>query len=149
VQRDGSRNDAGFAAHLCERWADGRIKLYVIWKALQLRHKLSGLFTDGEFVPAEVSGERAENVTAFFRTNKNGAALIIAPKWLAAPGIENDHARRDFWSETAISLPPHLSGSWQNAFTSEAFPIASNESHGSLNLSTALGNFPVALLSLN
>ncbi len=147
--QQGSSDSKRFATQLCENWTDGRIKLYVIWKALQLRHKFSGLFTDGEFVPAEVSGQRAENVTAFFRKGSIGVALIVAPKWLAASGMENDEARSEFWSKTTISLPPIMNGNWKNAFTGEVFQAPSNEPRNSLNLSTVLGNFPVALLSLS
>jgi (1->4)-alpha-D-glucan 1-alpha-D-glucosylmutase len=150
IQQDTPQGDAGLVADLYKNWTDGRIKLYLIWKALQLRQKFGGLFTDGDFVPAEVSGVRAENVTAFFRVGKDGAALIIAPKWRAASGMENDEsARRDFWSKTGISLPAHMGGSWQNVFTGEAVPRLSNGPRGSLDLSAMLSNFPVALLSLN
>ncbi|MDP9338300.1 MAG: malto-oligosyltrehalose synthase [Acidobacteriota bacterium] len=150
IQQATSQGDAGLVTDLYKNWRDGRIKLYLIWKALQLRRKFGGLFTDGEFVPAELSVERSENVTAFFRVNKEGAALIIAPKWLAASGMDiGENARRDFWSKTAVNLPSGMRGSWQNAFTGEAVPTRANGPRGAMDLSTVLGNFPVALLSLN
>ena len=105
IQQDTPQGDAGLVADLYKNWTDGRIKLYLIWKALQLRQKFGGLFTDGDFVPAEVSGEHAENVTAFFRVGKDGAALIIAPKWLAASGMENgESARKRFLVEDRDQL---------------------------------------------
>ena len=78
-----SRVTLEVVADLFKNWTNGKIKLYLIWKALQLRKTLGELFTNGDFLPAEVFGEHAKNVTAFFRTAKDSVALIVAPKWLA------------------------------------------------------------------
>src|ERR1700674_1140815 len=60
-----SREKTEFVGELLKNWTDGRIKLYLILKALGFRQEFSQLFTDGDFVPAEISGERSENVTGF------------------------------------------------------------------------------------
>ena len=150
IRQATSQGDAGLVEDLYRNWADGRIKLYLIWKTLQLRHQLGELFTNGEFVPAEVSGERADNITAFFRIGKDDAALIVAPKWLAASGAgrgENQH--RAFWDKTVIRLTTRATRSWQNAFTGEAIHAEPADSRATINVAAALGNFPVALLSTN
>jgi (1->4)-alpha-D-glucan 1-alpha-D-glucosylmutase len=147
IQQDTPQGDAGLVADIYRNWADGRIKLYLIWKALQLRQKFAGLFTGGDFVPAEVSGVRAAHVTAFFRVGKEGAALVIAPKWLAASGMEKDaHAREDFWAGTRIALPSNLPPSWRSAFTGAMVKSESLESRQGIAMSAAVGDFPVALL---
>src|ERR1700680_3323616 len=66
LNQNATRETAGFARELLKNWRDGRIKLYLIAKALRFRQEFSKLFTDGEFVPAEISGERSEHATAFF-----------------------------------------------------------------------------------
>jgi (1->4)-alpha-D-glucan 1-alpha-D-glucosylmutase len=148
IQQPAASGTPGGAAQLYESWTDGRIKLFVVWKALQLRQKLSGLFTDGEFVPAEVSGERAANVTAFFRISGQSAALVIAPKWLATLDTKTGaSARQEFWADTRISFPVNLPGSWQSAFTGESIQGDAAGSRAGIDIAAAIGDFPVALLS--
>jgi (1->4)-alpha-D-glucan 1-alpha-D-glucosylmutase len=130
---------------LLKNWTDGRIKLYLISKALKCRQEFSKLFTDGDFVPAEIFGERSQNVTAFFRVSGNQQALVLALKWLAGSGmIQNANAQANFWGNTSIRLPDNGSASWQNALTGES--VSAKNQSASLNVSDALKNFPVALL---
>ena len=144
-----SRETAGFSGGLLNNWTDGRIKLYLISKALRCRQEFSALFTDGNFVPAEVSGERSENVTAFFRVFQNQQALVLAPKWLAGSGIEqNSSGQAKFWGNTSIVLSDNAAASWRNVFTGESVTAQENRDAG-LNVSDALKSFPVALLLSN
>jgi len=144
-----SRETAGFSGELLKDWTDGRIKLYLISKALRCRQEFGALFTDGNFVPAEVSGERSENVTAFFRVFQNQQALVLAPKWLAGSGIEqNSSGQAKFWGNTSIVLSHNAAASWRNVFTGESVTAQENRNAG-LNVSDALKNFPVALLLSN
>ena len=131
---------------LVENWPDGKIKLYTIWKTLGLRQQLAELFTDGTYLPAQISGERSEHVTAFFRVSKNHSALTIAPKWLAASGLhENWNAGTQFWSDTSIVLPTG-SRAWRNVFTDELMDSQPPD-QDRIRIADALRHFPVALLS--
>ena len=141
-----SREGTGFASELLMSWTDGRIKLYLISKALRSRQDFSKLFTDGDFVPAQVSGERSQNVTAFFRVSENQQALVLAPKWLADSGMEqNPSAQQKFWGNTSIVLPDNVAANWRNVLTGESV-LAQGKPHAGLSVSDALKNFPVALL---
>jgi len=145
LTQNNSQQAAGFAGELLKNWTDGRIKLYLISKALKCRQEFSKLFTDGDFVPAEIFGERSQNVTAFFRVSGNQQALVLALKWLAGSGmIQNANAQANFWGNTSIRLPDNGSASWQNALTGES--VSAKNQSASLNVSDALKNFPVALL---
>jgi (1->4)-alpha-D-glucan 1-alpha-D-glucosylmutase len=149
LKQNASREAAGFAGELLKNWTDGRIKLYLISKALKCRQDFSELFTDGDFVPAEVSGERSQNVTAFFRVSENRQALVLAPKWLAGSGIEqNPSTQGKFWGNTSILLPDNVAASWRNVLTGESV-TAQGKQHAGLSVSSALKNFPVALLLSN
>jgi len=149
LKQNASREAAGFAGELLKNWTDGRIKLYLISKALKCRQDFSELFTDGDFVPAEVSGERSQNVTAFFRFSENQQALVLAPKWLAGSGLEqNPSAQGRFWGNTSILLPDNVAASWRNVLTGDSLPAERNQNTG-LSVSSALKNFPVALLLSN
>jgi (1->4)-alpha-D-glucan 1-alpha-D-glucosylmutase len=146
LNQDGAQETNGFVRELLKNWTDGRIKLYLIAKALRFRQEFSKLFTDGQFVPAEISGERSQNVTAFFRIFQNQRVLILAPKWLAGSGIEqNSNKHAGFWGNTSIALPDNMGASWQNILTGESITVQSNRDVG-LSVNEALKNFPVALL---
>ncbi|MDQ1409346.1 MAG: (1-_4)-alpha-D-glucan 1-alpha-D-glucosylmutase [Acidobacteriaceae bacterium] len=149
LQQSASRQADGFAGELMKNWTDGRIKLYLISKALRCRQEFSKLFTDGDFVPAEMSGERSENVTAFFRVSENLQALILAPKWLASSGVEqNPSAQEKFWGNTSIVLPDNVAASWRNVLTGESITAQGNLDEG-LSVGDALKNFPMGLLLSN
>lgn len=143
------RETTEFAGELLKNWRDGRIKLYLISKALRFRQKFSELFTDGDFMPAEISGERSQNVTAFFRVFQNQQALVLAPKWLAGSGMEqNWSAQQNFWGTTSIVLPDNVAASWRSVLTGESVRTQGNSGAG-LSVSDALKNFPVGLLLSN
>jgi (1->4)-alpha-D-glucan 1-alpha-D-glucosylmutase len=144
-----SREKTEFAGGLLKNWTDGRIKLYLISKALRCRQGFSKLFTEGDFLAGEISGERSENVTAFFRVFENKQALILAPKWLAGSGMEqNSKEHAGFWANTSILLPDNMGASWHNILTGESITVQSNRVVG-LSVGEALKNFPVALLLSN
>jgi (1->4)-alpha-D-glucan 1-alpha-D-glucosylmutase len=146
LKQNAWREAAGFAGELLKNWTDGRIKLYLISKALRCRQEFGELFTDGDFVPAEISGERSQNVTAFFRIAENQRALVLAPKWLAGSGMEqNPYAQGKFWGNTSILLPDNVAGSWRNVLTGGSVTAERKRNTG-LSVSDALKNFPVALL---
>ena len=151
VKQSSTNELPGFGDELMRTWNDGRIKLYLIWKALCFRQKNAALFSDGDFERAEVSGERAENVTAFFRVLQNKNALIIAPKWLAGAGVDrNPEMQQRFWGKTSITIPNGApSASWRNIFTDEMFEASQKAGSSGSSIYTAdvLGHFPVALLS--
>lgn len=46
---------------------DGRIKLFVTWRGLQLRARHAELFGAGDYLPLQVEGPRAAFVCAFAR----------------------------------------------------------------------------------
>jgi (1->4)-alpha-D-glucan 1-alpha-D-glucosylmutase len=146
LKLNASRAPTDLAGELLKHWTDGRIKLYLISNALKCRQEFSKLFTTGDFVPAGISGERAQNLTAFFRIYQNQQALVVAPKWLANSAMEqNPGAQANFWANTSILLPDNVAANWRNVFTGESFKLHGNK-HAGINVSHALKNFPVGLL---
>ena len=139
-----------FADELLANWRDGRIKLYLIWKALGLRQQFRELLTDGQFLPARVEGPRTQSVTAFFRVSRSGSALIVAPKWLANSGMDlakgfDESGWKTFWEGTEIVVDDERAKIWRNVLTGE--DVATNPSTGRIALSELLKHFPVGLLS--
>jgi len=107
-------------SELLNHWEDGRIKLFITWKALSFRRDHLSLFLDGEYLPLAVKGRHAEHVVAFARHYQNEWALIIAPRLtarLTRPlkpplGIK-------VWEDTSLVLPANAPQHWHDVFTSE------------------------------
>ena len=135
----------GFAGELLNNWRDARIKMYLIWKALNFRRERPQLFARGDFVPLATAGRRHKNVVSFLRHYKDQWALIVVPRWLARASGSHDFAKpRDFWGDTALRLPKGAPYSWQNLFTGEK--IEAEAKPAALDVGQLLAHFPVALL---
>ncbi len=147
IEKGTLQQNVSFIKELLSNRMDGRIKLYLIWKTLGFRKDRSELFTTGEFVPAEVSGDRAENITAFFRVSGRRRALIVAPKWLAAAGMPQEPNEQErFWGNTAIAAPDVVA-EWRNVLTGERIVARECAGQAAVRVADALGQFPVALLA--
>lgn len=132
------------APSLLEDFADGKAKLYVIYKALELRRKMKELFWQGEYIPLEVKGACSENVVAFCRKKADLSVLVIVPRFLTQL-IETGSFWRKAqinWKETSICPPQNFASAWTDAFTNKKISLHS----GLLPICDALDNFPVALL---
>jgi (1->4)-alpha-D-glucan 1-alpha-D-glucosylmutase len=144
----GRANSIDFTQELYANWRDGRIKLFLIWKALIFRRTFCELFSHGDFRRVEVVGGHSENVVAFLRYYGDDWALVVAPKWLARPsaGIVPDGQER-FWKGASIALPTDAPSSWDNIFTGERLQSDVRADQKSLLIENLLRYFPVALLS--
>jgi (1->4)-alpha-D-glucan 1-alpha-D-glucosylmutase len=65
VRRD--REPEALLVDLLAHWPDGRVKLYVTWRLLQLRRAHAATFLDGPYRELGVSGAGAASVVAFAR----------------------------------------------------------------------------------
>jgi (1->4)-alpha-D-glucan 1-alpha-D-glucosylmutase len=137
---------APFAGQLVQKWHDGHVKLYAIWKALNFRRQHSELFSKGDFLQLEASGPKAEHVLTIQRRHKREWALFVAPRWLArAQENQTVHDTGSFWSETSIRLPDAAPQLWDNIFTGEnSLKVGVQRS---LSVAELFLHFPIALLS--
>jgi len=69
-------------------WEDGRPKLYLIWRALQLRREHSQLFTGGDYAPLSAAGKRADNVVAYARRQGDMGAIVVAGRLFGRLAVE-------------------------------------------------------------
>ena len=79
---------------------DGRIKMFLIWRALSARRRFAEVFGGGEYHPLSPLGRRRNSVIAFARRKGPQWALIVVPRlsclverWRASPraGILGGH----------------------------------------------------------
>lgn len=143
---------AELARELLQTWEDGRLKLYVTWKALELRRGRAGMFSYGGYIPLEATGAAREHVCALARHAGGDWVLAAVPRLplrLAArvnPAALTEFKAptgREYWADTALQLPKAAPGRWQDIFTGETY----NADRQSLPMDSVLGIFPVALLT--
>jgi (1->4)-alpha-D-glucan 1-alpha-D-glucosylmutase len=128
---------------------DGRPKLYLIWKALEMRRESSELFEDGGYVVLQAVGERREHIVAFARRHGGAVAITVAPR-LYAKIMDAEGplvAAPEAWGDTSIRLPHELAEvSYRNVLTGEIVVAEEHNGEVSLGIGRLLRNFPVALL---
>jgi (1->4)-alpha-D-glucan 1-alpha-D-glucosylmutase len=128
---------------------DGRIKLYLIYKALNYRSKNREIFEKGEYLTIEVMGEKANNVCAFARRIGNSIVQVIAPRLFTGliQQQENLPFGKEIWQDSFIVLPFDVPGArYHNIFTGETLTAVMYKGATVLYLSEIISVFPVALL---
>jgi (1->4)-alpha-D-glucan 1-alpha-D-glucosylmutase len=130
-------------ADLMEDKLGGRIKLFLIYAALQARRRHHDLFQRGQYLPLAATGRRSVNVVAFARRYAKTWSLTLAPRFLTGL-IESraDPLGSGVWGDTICRLPPGAPRSWTDAFTTRTI-----EAGGFLKVGDVLHHFPVALLT--
>ena len=140
LRRDGP---AALAARLLDAPEDGRLKLYVQWRALAARRELPALFADGGYAPLAAHGERAGHLFAFARRGAGRCCVIVVPRLTAGlPGAPSAlPLGAAAWGDTRVTLPA-LPGGFRDAFTGQEHAAGA----GGVAVASLLARFPVALL---
>jgi (1->4)-alpha-D-glucan 1-alpha-D-glucosylmutase len=137
------------ARELCASPFDGRIKLFLTYKALNCRKLNRQVFEGGEYIPLETAGPKAFHVCAFTRRLDEETVLVIAPRFFASltPGSEAAPVSGAVWKDSYVLLPFEMTGaSYRNVFTGETVKGCRKSGKTALHLQRALSAFPVALL---
>ncbi len=147
IKRREKEDRAGLIRELLERWRDGRVKLYTIYKGLNLRREENELFRSGDYVPLYAGGEMKESVCASLRRSGERAALVAAPRFttrLAPAGALP--LGNDVWRDSTLTLPAGSAKRWINVFTGEEIDAGAG-GEKRLRLADVFRSFPVALLA--
>lgn len=121
---------------LMENWQDGRIKMLVTHRLLELRRSLSEVFASGAYVPVVTQGAFADKVVAFERRTGPQSVLVIVPRHTVALGFP---ALGTVWQDTQVSCAAGET-TWRNVFTGH------EHSGGTLALGEVLSDLPCAVL---
>jgi len=121
---------------------DGRIKLFLTYRALKGRRAHREIFQEGAYLPLESGGRFGNHVIAFARRHEQQWALVIAPRFLSRLVQAGDFPLgRKIWQDTQVTMPDAAPAQWRNVITSEVLSAGM-----ALPVGDALLNFPVALL---
>lgn len=120
---------------LREHRQQGLEKLFITWKTLSFRRTNNAIFTQGDYIPLEITGPETR-VIAYARMYEDTWAMVIVPLNIT----HIDHEPRH-WKEYQLILPDYAPQHWGNLFTGEQLEIA-----GKVTLYEILTAFPVGLL---
>jgi len=139
----------GLLTELLAEPGDGRIKMYITWKALNLRRGLCDLFERGEYLPIDVTGQQHENVCSFARRLGAQCVIVAVPRLLTGlirePGIMP--LGREAWGDSSLAAPFTEEGtSYRNIFTGENLIVPKKDNALVLPLAEVFASSPVALL---
>jgi (1->4)-alpha-D-glucan 1-alpha-D-glucosylmutase len=142
-------NPEALARELLEHWTDGRVKLYVIHRALTCRRSAADLFRTGAHVPLLTTGRHAAHLCAFARRGGGASAIVVVPRLTAR--LTGASARLplgpELWADTAIQIPADIAADAHVDVFTGALRRARPAGEGfALSAGEALADFPVALL---
>ncbi len=144
VREQYARDPLGTIKELLVNREDGRIKLFLTWRALGTRQDMYKVFSKGGYVPLKIAGRHKEHVFAFARRHEAEWTMTVVPR-LCTSLVEEDHfpLGHESWQDTEIIMPAGLPDRWNDSFTHET--VTANGS--SVPVGEALRRFPVALLT--
>jgi (1->4)-alpha-D-glucan 1-alpha-D-glucosylmutase len=120
LKRGEETDRAGLLCDLLSHWRDGRVKLYVIYKALNFRRGREELFQRGRYLPLYAARKVRENICAFARRFGERWVVAAAPRLLARilpPG--RPPLGEPVWKDAFLSLPQGTPVHWHNILSGE------------------------------
>jgi (1->4)-alpha-D-glucan 1-alpha-D-glucosylmutase len=140
-QQCGQEGAAAVCQALLEYFHDGRIKLWTMHRALELRNQLAQVFAEGDYDALQSSGARAEHVLALARAKR----VIAAVPLFACTLMKHKPALPlgPVWGGDVLQATDFAGAELENVFTGERLRVPGD---GRLPLAEVFAQFPVALL---
>ena len=136
-----------FLDSLLQHWTDGRVKLYLTWRALNFRGKHPQLFLEGDYAAVEARGNHNRNVVALVRSFGDEHLLAALPRWLASAKAPMKPGQiQRFWAGGELVLPARAPRNWFNVLTGQRLICSASRRPPTLALREVFQIFPVALL---
>ncbi|MDB5196549.1 MAG: malQ, partial [Flaviaesturariibacter sp.] len=132
-----NKNEQALLSELWQNKTDGRIKLWLTKKLLQIRQSSVRLYGEGDYIPLKVEGEKKNQVLAFARRLGQELTIVIAP--LNAPVMEQDFD----WAETRVLLPASVNQNWKSLLEEK-----SGKAVTSIFVKDAFAVLPFAILQM-
>ncbi len=125
---------------------DGRIKLWTMARALELRQAQHELFRHGDYIELRADRDYEQHLIGFARQARDTGETVLAMVPRFAYTLAGGKAALplgDIWGKAKIALPNGVHGRFRNVFTDEIIDASS----GALNLAEVFATYPVALLT--
>lgn len=127
---------------LLQNPADGKVKLYVLAKALNQRRAWQPVFDKGAYIPLQITGKHQHHIIAFARYYEHQWCIVATPLQLASLISPTEFAIGEVWEDTAIKLPDDAPELWQSVYGDADVKAA-----GYIPASEIFKTFPVAFLT--
>jgi (1->4)-alpha-D-glucan 1-alpha-D-glucosylmutase len=143
-----SRGKLDLSRELTSTREDGRIKLYLTYRALNLRREKRDLFMQGRYSPLSAIGEGERHIIAFERSDAESSIIVVVPRLLAGMIGPSETPTGGIWKDTRLVVPSReKAGRFKDIFTGKTFKLETvRKGEVSIMLSELLSDFPVALL---
>ncbi|MEO8310084.1 MAG: malto-oligosyltrehalose synthase [Caldimonas sp.] len=134
----------GRAGELVAAAHDGRAKLWIAWRLLDLRRRLPLVFRDGGYRPLKANGTRADHVVAFARDHAEGVVIVVVARLVAQLLGESEQAPcgAAVWADTAVAVDLADGTRLRNVLDEGVVAVVD----GSILLADAFARFPGAAL---
>jgi len=122
---------------------DGRAKLWISARLLELRRQRPALFEAGDYTPLTVKGAHAAHVIAYQRRHADDTLIVVAGRLFAQLGVPVGDlpVGQTTWSDTVVSLPNRLAGQrFVNVLSGDTVAVRD----GGIRLAQAFEHVPVA-----
>lgn len=121
---------------------DGRIKLFLIYKALKARKQNPDIFERGTYIPLRAEGKWRHHIIAFARNEGEVWIVSVAPRFLTSL-IDGKSLPlgSQIWGDTALLVPEKIPLFWKDIFLDRRI-----KGGKFLLISEILKYFPVSLL---
>jgi (1->4)-alpha-D-glucan 1-alpha-D-glucosylmutase len=123
--------------------SDGKIKLFITYKGLQVRNNNLNIYNEGNFIPMDTGGKFKDNIIAFARSIEDKFIITVAPRFLAALVKEYElPIGTEIWKDTYIKSNIINLSLLKNNFTGETF-----ENENKILVGEVFKDLPYGLLS--
>jgi (1->4)-alpha-D-glucan 1-alpha-D-glucosylmutase len=123
----------------------GQVKLWLIWRLLALRRRLSDLFENCDYIPLNMSGAWQQHLCGFARTGQGKCVIIVVPRLIygLTAGEPIVPLGQSVWKDTAVDVSGlEMHGkSLRNWLTGEELPGAPT-----LSAAQLLSSFPLGVV---
>jgi len=136
---------ASLAERLAAHPEDGCIKMYLLWQSLQLRSRAPELFSEGTYVPLNVTGGKSKHVIAFMRQLGELSVVVAVPRLCGqlTRGELRMPVGEKMWGDCQIHLPDGTPLYYRDAFTG----TEQHCPHRTLSVADVFARLPFALLT--
>jgi (1->4)-alpha-D-glucan 1-alpha-D-glucosylmutase len=149
--REAERDDLlGLIERMMQRPEDGRIKMYLMKRALHFRRAQHELFASGDYQPLEVDGKWKNHAIAFSRTLRNRSVIVATGRFFSRLGVPDRlPIGRDTWNDTFIVMEKRMRFCrYRNVFTGEVLSPSIQSDGSGLLLADLFSRLPVAMIEL-
>lgn len=125
-----------------QNYTNGKIKLFLTQKALQVRKEYLEVFQDGDYLPLEVSEEKSSNLIAFARHQGEQVIITVATRHftsLVSPPLFP--LGKEVWGNSYLSIPSKWGKVWEDTLTNRTI-----EGENKLLIRDIFTSLPLALL---